>query len=427
MLNNQLMIVDPDSGATRHAVEAAPERYSLRSLIHSRASVTPMASLKSVVEFFSENPDRDSVAVLDTGNIFLGLIQKGQLMAHVGSKYGYALYERRPVTLLVDPESVALSGGSNIGKTVERVVNRPAQRVYDDIAVIGPNRQFEGIVSVKNLILHQSTEISEQLQVIQKKDRLISDVLSKNQELALASKMKTEFLTNMSHELRTPLVSIIGFTDLVRSQTEGQIPELQSKNLERVLASGRDLLDLINNLLDLSKIEAGRMNAEAEPFPAGDLIEEVLGRVSVLASDRGLELVRKVPQGLELVSDRVKLRQILLNLVSNAVKFTDSGTVTVAVEDMDDLVEISVTDTGIGIRSEDLPRLLQRFEQLDSGKTKKYQGSGLGLAISRELAQLLGGDITVESEYGRGSRFSVFVRKNLEPGAVQRPRGLDQN
>lgn len=292
---------------------------------------------------------------------------------------------------------------------------------------MGPGRQFEGIVSVKDLILHQSREISEQLEVIQKKDQLISDVMNRNQELALASRMKTEFLTNMSHELRTPLVSIIGFTDLVRSQSEGMLPGIHLANLDRVLSSSRDLLDLINNLLDLSKVEAGRMNIEVEPVRLNELVGELTERLSVLAADRDLELRSAVPENLELMTDRVKLRQVLLNLMSNAVKFTEKGSISVEVDEDGPYVAIDVIDTGIGIRKEDLSRLLQRFEQLDTGRTKRFQGSGLGLAISRELAQLLGGDITVDSEFGQGSRFRVTVLKQLDPAAMQRPHGLSTN
>ncbi len=427
MLNQQHTVVDPASSDTRAVAEAAPVRHTIRDLIHSRASVAPQVTLNALVDYFSEHPDRESIAIIDTGNIFLGLVQKGQLMAQVGSKYGYALYERRPVTLLIDPESLALPGETAIGQAIQRVVSRTTQRVYDDIAVVGAARQFEGIVSVKNLILHQSSEIREQLAIIQRKDELINDVLLKNQELAVASRLKTEFLTNMSHELRTPLVSIIGFTDLVRTQTEGMVPEIQTRNLERVISSGRDLLDLINNLLDLSKIEAGRMSAEAESFVLNDLVQELLERVAVIAADRQLGLVSAIPAGFEIDSDRAKLRQILLNLLSNAVKFTERGSVSISAEERGPLAEISVTDTGIGIRPEDLPRLLQRFEQLDSGKTKQYQGTGLGLAISRELAQLLGGDISVRSEYGRGSTFTVTVARRLNPAISDRPRGLYQN
>ncbi len=427
MLSELRTVVDPASEPVREAAEATAPHHQLRNLIVSQAHVAPTVPLNNVVDFFASNTDKDSVAVIDTGNVFLGLIQKGQLMGHVGSKYGYALYERRPITLLIDTEAVVLPGTTAIPRVVERVVNRASQRVYDDIAVVGPGRQFEGIVSVKDLILHQSREISEQLEVIQKKDQLISDVMNRNQELALASRMKTEFLTNMSHELRTPLVSIIGFTDLVRSQSEGMLPGIHLANLDRVLSSSRDLLDLINNLLDLSKVEAGRMNIEVEPVRLNELVGELTERLSVLAADRDLELRSAVPENLELMTDRVKLRQVLLNLMSNAVKFTEKGSISVEVDEDGPYVAIDVIDTGIGIRKEDLSRLLQRFEQLDTGRTKRFQGSGLGLAISRELAQLLGGDITVDSEFGQGSRFRVTVLKQLDPAAMQRPHGLSTN
>jgi signal transduction histidine kinase/CheY-like chemotaxis protein len=224
-----------------------------------------------------------------------------------------------------------------------------------------------------------------------------------------ANQAKSAFLANMSHELRTPLNSIIGFTRIVRRKAEGLLPEKQTENLDKVLTSSDHLLNLINTVLDIAKIEAGRMDVLAANFRINPLIDLCINTTQpLLRPDVVLE--KQVDESLSTIySDQDKIRQIILNLLSNAAKFTHEGKITLSAEREGEHLRISIRDTGIGISTENLPRLFKEFQQADSGTTRQYGGTGLGLSISRNLARLLGGDITVESEVGKGSIFALIT------------------
>ena len=231
-----------------------------------------------------------------------------------------------------------------------------------------------------------------------------------NTELDKAMKTKDQFLSNISHELRTPLNSIIGFTDLLLTQELGPaLSDQQRDFLETVARNGRQLLELINELLDLQRIAAGRMELKPEPFELAALLNEAAGSVHAQVQKHGHALViSPLPPDLRVHADRGRVRQVLLNLLSNAIKFTpDGGRITVAAGPVNGGAEarIAVTDTGIGIAPEDQPKLFQEFSQLDASASRKYEGTGLGLALSRRLVELHGGAIGVESEMGKGSTF----------------------
>jgi len=252
-----------------------------------------------------------------------------------------------------------------------------------------------------------------------------------NQRLETASQHKSEFLANMSHELRTPLNAIIGFTRLVMRRSKDVLAERQYENLEKILISADHLLKLINDILDLSKIEAGRMEVRPVSVRVDTLVDECLRTVEPMVKSERVRLVKAVDADLPpLTTDEDKLKQILINLLSNAVKFTEAGTVTVAAGLRNGHIAISVTDTGIGIPHDALELIFEEFRQVDSSTTRKYGGTGLGLSISRHFARLLGGDITVTSTIGSGSIFTVAVplayrpvqpaaRDIAEPGAEE--------
>jgi GAF domain-containing protein/CheY-like chemotaxis protein/anti-sigma regulatory factor (Ser/Thr protein kinase) len=222
-----------------------------------------------------------------------------------------------------------------------------------------------------------------------------------------ANAAKSTFLANMSHELRTPLNAIIGFTRIVKRKAQGVLDVKQVDNLDKVLVSAEHLLALINTILDIAKIEAGRMDVQPAQFDAAQLIEMCLTTATPLLKP-GVVFQKHVHADLPLVfSDQDKVKQILLNLLSNAAKFTHEGSITVSAHRLDELLLIDVTDTGIGIAPDAQAKVFEEFQQADTSTTRKYGGTGLGLAISRHLARLLGGDLTLTSEPGKGSTFTL--------------------
>jgi signal transduction histidine kinase len=239
-----------------------------------------------------------------------------------------------------------------------------------------------------------------------------------------ANETKSAFLATMSHELRTPLNAIIGFTRIVQRKAQGNLPERQLDNLGKVLGSAEHLLGLINNVLDIAKIEAGRMDVVETQFQPGVLIEQCANTATPLLK-QGVELKLEFAPDLPVVvSDQDKVRQILFNLLSNAAKFTHAGAITVftgtvtseqstvnsqqsTTNDQGSRLVIDVTDSGIGMNKEQLGRVFEQFQQADSTTTREYGGTGLGLPISRQLAQLLGGDLTATSVEGEGSTFRL--------------------
>jgi signal transduction histidine kinase len=240
--------------------------------------------------------------------------------------------------------------------------------------------------------------------------RLFREIEEKSRELATASRHKSEFLANMSHELRTPLNAIIGFSEVLAEKMFGEINDKQAEYLSDILESGRHLLSLINDILDLSKIEAGRMELEPADFNLPDAIENTLTLVRERAHRRGITLARTVDECLGMVrADERKVKQVLLNLLSNALKFTpEGGRIDVRAEAKGDGTEISVTDTGVGIAPEDQAAVFEEFRQVGAA-AKKIEGTGLGLAISRKFIELHGGKIWVRSEVGAGSTFTFTL------------------
>jgi adenylate cyclase len=250
---------------------------------------------------------------------------------------------------------------------------------------------------------------------------LVERLAEARDEAMQATLAKSRFLATMSHELRTPLNAVIGITEMLIEDAEDGGQSHLLEPLGRIGGAGKHLLELINDVLDLSKVEAGKLDFHYEDINLGALVEDVAGAAQPLAQRNANRLVVDCPDGIGTMwSDVTRLRQIMLNLVSNACKFTDRGTVTLALararDDGEDWLELSVTDTGIGITPEQIAKLFQEFSQADSSTTRKYGGTGLGLAITDRLCRMMGGSITVDSEPGRGTRFSVRLpMRGVEP------------
>ena len=260
--------------------------------------------------------------------------------------------------------------------------------------------------------------LSRQAAIAIQNARLYSDAALARAEAERANEAKSTFLANMSHELRTPLNAIIGFTRIVQRKAQGQLPEKQVDNLGKVLSSGEHLLNLINTVLDIAKIEAGRMDLTVTKFPVGPLIEATANTSQPLLK-AGVRLNKEIAPDLPLIhSDQDKLKQIMLNLLSNAAKFTHRGSITIHAHSDGEMLTVDVIDTGIGISEEAMDRIFEEFQQADSSTTRQYGGTGLGLPISKHLAQLLGGDLVVESEEGVGSTFTIVIPVDIEKAAA---------
>jgi signal transduction histidine kinase len=238
--------------------------------------------------------------------------------------------------------------------------------------------------------------------------RLFQELAVKSRQLEEASRHKSAFLAAMSHELRTPLNAIIGYAEMLREEAQDLGADSMTADLERINAAGQHLLGLINAVLDLSKIEAGRMELDLEEFALADLVAEVRMIAAPLVEQHGNAFVVECGDDCDSIrADRTKLRQSTLNLLSNAAKFTERGTVTLQVRRDGGWVEIAVADTGIGMTDEQVSRLFEEFSQAETSTSRSYGGTGLGLALSRRFSRLMGGDIVVESTLGQGSTFTI--------------------
>ena len=252
---------------------------------------------------------------------------------------------------------------------------------------------------------------------------LFREIEEKGRQLEVASQHKSQFLANMSHELRTPLNAILGYTELILDNIYGETPDKMRGVLDRVQSNGKHLLGLINDVLDLSKIEAGQLTLSLAEFQIKDVVHGVFSVVESLATNKQLALRVEVPPNLPLArGDERRLTQVLLNLVGNAIKFTDQGEVAIKAAAANGSYTLSVHDTGPGIAESDRTKIFEEFQQADSSATKKKGGTGLGLSISKRIVELHGGRIWVESDVGKGSMFAfelpVTVDKQVEKQAA---------
>ncbi len=318
-------------------------------------------------------------------------------------------------------------------KTFERNINENirgnGERVWIDWRnriVLDERKQIKEVLSIGSDItdLKQAEEqinrLNDDLQ--RHAENLEKRVEERTAELAIAKeqaesadRIKSAFLATMSHELRTPLNSIIGFTGILLQGLPGQLNPEQQKQIKMVQTSSRHLLDLINDVLDISKIEAGQLSLTFDTFALRPVIEKIVALVSPIAEKKGLDVNLDISAGVtEVHTDQRRLEQVILNLLNNAIKFTEHGNIRVFCKTGNEQYVIAISDTGIGIQPEEIPGLFQPFHQIDTGLTRKHEGTGLGLSISRKLMVMMGGTIDVESQWGRGSTFTIRLPRHSE-------------
>jgi signal transduction histidine kinase len=293
--------------------------------------------------------------------------------------------------LPMEPDEALLEVMANVGTQLGRVIERI---------------RAQAVLQKNNFQLEQA---------LAENRALCEDLKHKQCQLEIASKHKSQFLANMSHELRTPLNAILGYTQLIMNKIYGDVPDKIKEPLSRVDVSGRHLLDLINDVLDLSKIEAGRLKLSLQPYLMKDVIHEVVTGMESLASRKQLAFTWRIPDNLPTaIGDARRIKQVLLNLIGNAIKFTDSGEVAVHVALDQSHLKVSVSDTGPGISAADQTKIFNEFQQADSSATREKGGTGLGLAIVKRIIELHGGTVGVESTLGHGSVFWITLPTSIE-------------
>ncbi|MBI2213503.1 MAG: sensor histidine kinase [Acidobacteria bacterium] len=296
-----------------------------------------------------------------------------------------------------------------LDEALRLALQRPQEEIYDDVIVEDDAGLFAGLLSVRQMIIQHSQSLAN---IMVQKDL----ANARAAELEHLTEIKSQFLAHVTHELRSPVNAIIELGEMIRIAAEkGYTGQVQDR-LALLMSSATNLRSVITNILDLSKIEAGRMQVIAEAFDLVPLLEEVVETTRVLKGDKPVDVTlaaRECTVGM--YTDPVKCRQIVLNLMSNAAKFTDRGRIALTLEPSNDEVLLEVADTGLGIREDDLARLFAPFTQLEDARTKRHEGTGLGLTITHHLVDLLGGSIGVRSRFGEGTTFSIRIPKRWNP------------
>ena len=359
------------------------------------------------------------VVACGTTPAFTELAKKYPMGLNRESATGRAILDRRVVHIpnaVADPE-YKWAGQQAAEEPYPTILAVPMLRETMVIGVLTVQRTEVRPFTGKQIEL--VTTFADQAVIAIENVRLFRELEAKSQELEAASRHKSEFLANMSHELRTPLNAILGFSEVLAERMFGEVNEKQAEYLQDILSSGRHLLSLINDILDLSKVEAGRLELELGRFHLPTALDNALTLVRERATRHGITLTHTVDGRLgDIVADERKVKQILLNLLSNAVKFTpESGRVGLTATAADRAVTVAVSDTGVGIAPEDQAAIFEEFRQVGRDDTRKQEGTGLGLTLAKKFVELHGGRIRVESQVGQGSTFSFTLPVRLDGGS----------
>jgi signal transduction histidine kinase len=371
-------------------------------LITSNECVPPYTSVHKVADRFFTSPQMDALALVE-GNEPVGLVTRPKLLFTLFKRYGFELYGRKPIITIADTEPLTIHEEERLDVAMDKALERPAEDIYDDIIVVDDADYYKGLLSVKQMIIQQSNAFANSM--IQKEL-----AHAKAKELEKLSKVKSNFIAHVTHELRSPVNAILMVAELMEmSYKKGYYEQLKDR-LSLLMSSATSLRALITNILDLSKIEAGKMEVIYECFDIVKIVREVEETTRILLGSKPVDVEVVAHDGPVFIeSEPIKVRQILTNLTGNAVKFTERGRIVMALSTENERLRISVSDTGMGIKEEDLNRLFTAFSQLEDAKTKRYEGTGLGLTITKNLLNLLGGSISVSSKYGEGTAFVVYL------------------
>lgn len=390
----------------------AMEALSVSELISVRDAVAPQLRVEAVVDQFFNGRKLEALALVENGQV-LGLALRGKIFARLFRRFGFELYARSPIIEIAETAPLIVKVTEALDSILEKAMQRTAADIYDEVVVVDENDFYLGLLSVKGMVLAQGDALSQSLI-----HRELA--LGRALEMQKVSEIKSEFIAHVTHELRSPANVILGAAELMQMSLKAKdFPELE-RHLNLLTIGSVNMRAIITNILDLSKIEAGKMEVLPGPFEVRSLLQEVADMTGVLLGGRPVA-VKVVAEPAVFVADFVKIRQILLNLGSNAAKFTEQGSIELSCTPADGGMLLAVKDSGIGIQPEDLEKLFAPFTQVEAAKTRQHQGTGLGLTITWKLVQILGGTISVESSYGHGSIFSLFLPGNFTSQSHEAP------
>ncbi len=372
-------------------------------LIYTRRSVAGTTPVDFVAKLFDAETTLDAIATIEKNGSF-GLILRSHLTRELGRQFGYALFARKPIHVFNEVDFLSCDAEEDPAKVIAEATKRSESTIYDDI-VVTQNGAYHGLVSMRLLMAHSKDLLMRSMAAV-------DELEERNEKLDQLNRAQREFVANVTHELRAPLNTMLGVASLL--SLDQNISEPRQRDVRVLLSRGRDLLSLVNNLLELNRLESGDVRPEPDVTELVELLDDCIESARYLVLDRPVELVSEyatLPARVAL--DSVLLRRILTNLLSNAAKFTEHGRVTLTAGLHAEHLRLSVADTGIGIRTTDLPKLFRKFTQLDAAKTKRHAGTGLGLVIVHDLVELMGGRVSVESTYGVGTTFHISLPAGL--------------